>query len=172
MLINSRWHNCYPFEVVPQSEKYRAVSSSIAGLQAMKTANIGVFCDESGKSKTFEYNLAYANAWSPLLLTTSFSAGDTKVLTELSEKSPTSTFEELLNIDGLDQTLCHSLRNSPWDEREKKRALFAAHYLVTVKAQKGLNSLELQDNLLNDLAQASRSFVIPDYIADAVKWVA
>ena len=121
------------------------------------------FGDE--KCKTLEYDIAYSNPSSPLLITL---LGETKAAFEnfLNEPNKHPTFANDLNEE--EQKAIAAIA----DADIKQKSFFAAYYLQTVRDEKGKYAYDLAMSLRENLTEPQlQGFSIPQYIADAINWV-
>jgi len=168
-----RWVKCYPFEIKKDNDGYRGVSSIAASLKEGKSSNIRIFCDESGMSKTLEYDLSFVNPNCIFLITDCMAQKHQDTIKALMDKYPESDFEELSNIQNIDENIIKLISESEWsDDKDKKRGLIAAHYLKSVDTLKGEHALQLDYNLRLNLKPTDPiQFEVPQAIKSAIDWI-
>jgi putative ATP-dependent endonuclease of OLD family len=111
-------------------------------------SKVEIFYDESGKGKTFEYDLAFENVETNIMFPDSF-----EIIKD----------NEELNM---------AIENSNWSDKEKIRAKKAASYLINVSKLKGENAFDLERNLRENLPiEKRKDFKIPLHITRAILWV-
>ena len=146
-----RYKACWPFElaVSPTEYEYKAFSGVVSDLrEGAKGAKLRVCYNETGKGKTFEYDLALENKDCKLVFP------DTLALKE-------------------DEELKASVESCAWGQPDKDKAIQAARYLLQVDS-KGENAFELEERLRANLlvkAEERVPFALPDYIKTAIEWV-
>jgi len=147
----ARYKACWPFELslTPDRYEYKPCSTVLSDLQKVsKGDNVKICCNETGKGKTFEYDLALANSGCKLIFP------DDLVLKE-------------------DEELKQSIEICAWKGPDKEKALNAAYYLSQVDS-KGENAFQtgqrLQENL-KATAEKRIVFTVPDYVKAAIEWV-
>jgi putative ATP-dependent endonuclease of OLD family len=149
---NRRWKKCWPFEVGQNSDsyEYKPISSVITNLEEAlsksNTENVKIFYNKTQKGKTLEYDLAFENKDSPLLVSGSV---------EISEDVSALIESSILNSE------------------DKSKAIFAASYLESVEDTKGSMAFELANNLINNfnLSDGPLEFNLPLHIKNAISWV-
>jgi len=168
-----RWVKCYPFEVKKDNDDYKSVSTIATSLKEGKSANIQIFCEESGMGKTMEYDLAFSNPDCRLLITESMAKKHQDIIECLMEGYSKSGFEELGNVENIDGDILETISESDWSgEIDKKKGLIAAHYLKSVDALKGEHALQLDYNLMANLeAEDPVEFKLPPAIKSAIDWI-
>ncbi len=168
-----RWIKCYPFEIKKNNDMYRSVSNIVDSLEKGKSANIQIFCDKSEMGKTLEFDLSFINPNCILLITDCIAQNHQDTIRELIDKYPESDFEELSNIEGVDENITKLISKSEWsDDKDKRRGLIAAHYLKSIDTLKGENALQLDYNLrLNLESEGPIQFKIPQAIKSAIDWI-
>ncbi len=167
-VAGSRWMSCYPYELDVDTSKfkYQAVSAVAKSLKKLE-AGAPLLCVRYGQ-KTFEYDLAFANGASALLLTEALR--HLKALQELTDNgAPDNTKIEALLSQGTREAL-QNLANPAGSEAQHR---FATYYLVCAENAKGEHAfdlaLRLNENL--DLSEQDRKpFQIPIYIKEALEW--
>jgi putative ATP-dependent endonuclease of OLD family len=158
-----KFKKCWPYllEVDTARYEYRSTSSTLQSLEGAyrDVENVLVLYG----SKTFEYELAYGNPFSKLLVPESHSH---KTELETFMENPDQPQESLENKieDGTD-VICNM------DTDEGKKARFASYYLLCVENTKGACAFEvakqLKDNKEKDVPDI---FKVPKYLQDALKW--
>jgi len=168
-----RWIRCYPFEIKKNNDEFRSVSSIANSLKKGKSANIQIFCDESGMGKTLEFDLSFFNPNCILLITDCMSQKHQDTIRDLMDKYPESDFEELSNIENVDENIVKLISESEWsDDKDRKKGLIAAHYLRSVATLKGEHALQLDYNLrLNLESEDPIQFEVPQAMKSAIDWI-
>ena len=124
------------------NDDYKSVSRIATSLKEGKSANIQIFCEESGMGKTMEYDLAYSNPDCRLLITESMPKKHQDIIEYLMEGYSESNFEELGKVENIDGDILDTIIHSEWsDESDRKKGLIAAHYLKSVDALKGVSTV-------------------------------
>ncbi|MDR1679029.1 MAG: AAA family ATPase [Prevotellaceae bacterium] len=164
------FEKCYPYEFNHDSTNFDYVENAQANINKFGTdSNIRFFSQDIDKGKTFEYDLILHNHDLELLITESMR--NQQEIKELMQSSLADAVSKL-RAGGENDRIIQSLELSQWSDAEKKKALIASRYLNSIG--KGENSLELcyclEDNLLKPDAE-KKSFVIPQYIKDAIEWL-
>jgi len=141
------WRSCYPYELYlePDKYKYKEVSGVVTNLlDACKdSTNVRIFYNNTGKGKTLEYDLAYANSTSTLIF-------DDKV--------------EIIEIE--------DINNLDIEEVDKEKIKKAVSYLNHVEDGKGEASFVLAEKLKENLKCDKREiFNLPEHIKYAIDWV-
>lgn len=164
----SRFYACYPYEYNNENDKYDYAYNQVSDSYSK---NIKYFMQDEKTGKTLEYQLAFDNV-SNILITSSIK--NHTELEDLIKKIQTDSLDDVLDIlsnTEENKRIRKSIRDSNWNEDDKKKSVFASRYLNSV--DKGVNALELsvvlQDNL--DLGDSKKEFNIPKYIKDAIWWI-
>ena len=147
-----RWKKCWPFEVGLNSEsyEYKPISSVITNLEKALSEsgseNVKIFYNKTQKGKTLEYDLAFENENSPLLVVN--------------------------NIEISDE-MSYLIESSSLSPDDKSKAIFAVSYLESVEDTKGSMAFELANNLTSNynLDENSLEFNLPLHIKNAILWV-
>lgn len=168
-----RWVECYPFEIKENSNDFKSISNVVTSLKAGKADNIQVFCDESGKGKTFEYDVAFLNPVCKLLIADCIAKKHQEFLNDMMDSFTGADFEDLKQIPKVDTDICGLIDDSEWEAiDDKKRGLVASHYLKAVDKIKGENALQIEYCLRTNLtSEDSVPFQIPQNIKDAITWI-
>jgi len=170
---DGRFQKCYPFEYNVNTTDFEYKQNAIKEEHDYAThPNIRFFSQDMTKGKTFEYDLMLTNMEHPeILITPSLSSLENfrKII-----PLPYEEMEKELRESGENNRIVDSLHLCSWDEADKKAALLASRYLNSVG--KGENALELAVALENNYSLPTddpnrKSFIVPDYIQDAIKWV-
>ncbi|MDN6722015.1 MAG: AAA family ATPase [Staphylococcus equorum] len=175
---NSFFKACYPFEYEANPEKFDySWNKTMDRYLNEAHSNIRAFIQPRPYGKTLEYQLAFENPSSCLLITNSISnKKELSNLMALYEEG--ASLCELLNClteSNENKRIRCSLVNASddWQELEKKKALIASRYLNSV--DKGGNALELATKLKDNLdlkgKDEYKDFVVPGYMVKAIKWV-
>lgn len=147
----ARHKACWPFELflTPEKYEYKPCSTVLSDLQKVsKGDNVKICSNETGRGKTFEYDLALANSGCNLIFP------DDLVLKE-------------------DEELKESIESCAWEGPDKEKALKAAYYLSQVDS-KGENAFQMGQRLQENLkatAEKKIVFTVPDYVKTAIEWV-
>ena len=91
---DTKWKKCFPFEI-KDDENHKCISDNINSLKAIKSSNIGIFCNESGKGKTLEYDIAFENPDCKLLITDSVIPKHRKIIEKIMDNYSTEDFESI-----------------------------------------------------------------------------
>lgn len=165
--LKGKFEKCYPFEYNHNTEDFEYKCNSVIP----PSGNIKVFMPSEQSGKTFEYELATCNPSLKLLLTDSISNKD-----ELSKLHSLSLEEctEILRASKENERIIESLEACGWIEDDKKSALIAARYLNSVS--KGANALEISYLLESNYNKkdgdpTKETFIVPQYINDALEWI-
>lgn len=172
-LEGDRWVECYPFEIKENNDDFRCFSSVVTSLKEGKAANIHVFCNESGKGKTFEYDVAFLNPSCKLLVADCIAKKHQEILNGMMDRFTDANFEDLKQIPNADAYIGGLIDTSEWGIiDDKKRGFIASHYLKAVEKVKGENALQVEYNLRTNLtSEDAVPFQIPQNIKDAITWI-
>jgi len=167
------WIKCYPFEIKKGNDDYKSVSTTAISLKEGKSANIRIFCEESGIGKTMEYDLAFTNPDCRLLITESMAKKHQDNVGDLMDLYPECDFDELSNVKNNDESIVKKMEESEWsEENDRKKGLIAAHYLKSVEKLKGEHALQLDYNLMKNLdSEEPVLFKVPKIIRGAFDWI-
>jgi putative ATP-dependent endonuclease of OLD family len=164
----SKWKNCWPFllDIDTSKYEYKPLSGVITNLQTLKknANNIELFFGNE-YYKTLEYDVAYSNPSSPLLMTM---LGETQTNFENFLKDPIKypTFANDLSEE--EQKAITVIA----DAEIKRKSFFAAYYLIAVQDEKGEYAYDLAMSLRENLAKSKpQEFNVPKYIKDAINWI-
>ncbi len=168
----NKFKKCYPFEYeVDGSFEYRDHASQFdEGYK--EHSNIKFFSQESGKGKTFEYDLVLYNPKFKFLITESMSNKDeVEQMMELDEGLSVDEYLTLLRDSKENQRIKKAIEalGDTWSEEDKIKAVIASRYLNSIG--KGENALELAYALEENLINNTQDFVVPQYIEEALKWI-
>ena len=171
------FEKCYPYEYGVEEEIYdykynTALIEKYPNQQ--DSSNIHIFSQNIKEGKTLEYQLAWDNPSSTLLMTESIlNVTEIQELMNMMEQKNVDEMLKRLHNSKENQRIKDSIQKSTWTDDEKKKAIIASRYLNSIG--KGENALELasllKDNLLLKDTNDYKEFVIPDYILSAIKWV-
>lgn len=176
---NTKSKRCYPYELNIEPMKYEySVNDSMVKYKDDGHPNIRSFTQDEVFGKTLEYQLAFENENSRLLLTPSLQnyteLEDIIILLE-QEKNTEDLLEKLRDSDE-NKRITDSIRTAnrdTWDVELKKKAVFASRYLNSVG--KGENALELsvalKENLEKRGTEEYQNFNVPNYIREAIEWM-
>lgn len=167
---------CYPYEYKVEAEvyEYRHNTALTEKYPEQQECNIQIFSQDKRTGKTLEYQLAWDNPSSTLLVTESILNAEEllDLMKMLEEKSVDDMLQRLYDSNE-NQRIKAAIQKSAWTDDEKKRAIISSRYLNSVG--KGENGLELasslKDNLLVKGTDEYIEIVVPDYISRAIKWV-
>lgn len=167
---------CYPYEygVEEKVYEYKYNTALTEKYTNQQGSNIQIFSQNKKDGKTLEYQLAWDNPSSTLLVTESISNAEEiqELMDMLKQKSVDDMLERLYDSKE-NQRIKAAIQKSTWTDCEKKKAIIASRYLNSIG--KGENALELasllKDNLLLKGTDDYEEFVIPEYISNAIKWV-
>lgn len=174
--VNEKFKKCYPFELNQDSDKYEyRINDTQALYKKGKHPNITSYTQSEITGKTLEYDIAYYNPTNELIFVDGIS--NKKELEDLMEK-----YRKKESIENLLNTLSKSKENdrikegiisSTWSYDEKAKAIISSRYLNSIG--KGENALELmyvlRENLSMKGKEGYKDFNVPQYIANAIKWV-
>ena len=162
------FERCYPFEEGDEKYEY-SENADVLIKQYTDNDTIKVFSQDATYGKTLEYDLMWYNADSSILLTERLA--NKEELESIQGKDYPDCLEELRSSKTNDR-IKEALELCSWDNGDKKKALLAARYLNSIG--KGANALELsyvlKDNLMKKEGER-KSFEVPDYIKQAIKWL-
>jgi len=163
----AKYKKCYPYQIDrdPDQYKYQALSSVVTNLEKdiNGIANIQV----SHSVNTLEYDLAYENKNSNLIVTDS-----------CTNKAVMEEFRLNKDLEGdaakklLDKKTIEDLKTFGGDKQGK--AAFASAYIENLENAKGEHALDLANALRNNAEKTGddkEAFAIPEYITKAIKWV-
>lgn len=163
----ARYQKCYPYQIHLDTDQYeyQALSSVVTSLEKETDglANIQVTHSEM----TLEYDLAYENDDSKLLITDS-----------CTNRADLETFLQNKDIERpiaknlLDDDTIVDLRKVA--KVKQPKAAFASSYLESLEHSKGEHALDLANALRRNAEKAGggrEGFSIPKYIEKAIKWV-
>lgn len=170
------FEKCYPYEygVEEKIYEYKYNTTLDEKYSNQQGGNIRIFSQNKKDGKTLEYQLAWDNPSSTLLVTESISnAVEIEELMSMLKQRSVNDMLERLYDSKENQRIKTSIQKSTWTDYEKKKAIIASRYLNSIG--KGENALELasllKDNLLLKGTDDYMDFVVPDYISSAIKWV-
>jgi putative ATP-dependent endonuclease of OLD family len=154
---------CWPYLLGLNDVKYEYKTKSDT-IQSLEEATQGVaHIRIMYGSKTFEYDLAFENACSQLLVPESHSYKENLSEFIANPNGPQEILEEKLK-DGADAI-------DLMQDEDKKRSRYASYYLMCVEKEKGACAFEigkkLKDNFDKDEPDV---FIVPKCIQDAIKW--
>ncbi|CCK80744.1 ATP-dependent nuclease [Desulfobacula toluolica] len=173
-----KFKKCFPFELNIDTAKfeYKKISEILSSLQAKYAGNsyIKISSRVDGKGKTFEYELAYNNASTDLLITDEI-ANIQELKDLINAIKANKPFSDILSILK-NQNIQESIELSNWTEEEKKSAIIAARYLQSIEnsswAGKGEHALNLDMKLRDNLKNGNPvNFSVPEYIKEAINHV-
>jgi len=170
LIKDGQYKKCYPFEINCNSKYLYKFNEFAFEYEIGKHPNIFVYAQNQKYGKTLEYDLAFFNPDSELLITDSLrNVPEIKRLMTLysGREEDIQKFYVALSKSKENERIVKGLRdNSDYSEDEKKRALIASRYLNSVV--KGENALELSYSLLSNLEKKGtteyKDFIVPDYI--------
>jgi predicted ATP-dependent endonuclease of OLD family len=174
---NAKFQKCYPFEI-SVDPKYEYKLNSMEKYEEGKHPTIRSFTQDKTYGKTFEYQLAFENETSPLLITPSLSNDDelANLMTMVKERKSLDEMLDTLRSSDENERIKNSLTKSKgeaWDDVSQKKAIIASRYLNSVG--KGENALELssalRENLLKKGSVEFDDFIVPTYIKKAIEWM-
>ena len=131
-----------------------------------------MFSQDKDKGKTFEYDLALCNPKLELLLTESID--NQAELKKLMSQTKLQDMLDTLRNSKANERIKGAINASSWSDEDKMKAVIASRYLNSVG--KGENALELsvvlKDNFdLEDEEPQKKTFVVPQYIQEALTWL-
>lgn len=163
----ARYKKCYPYQIDldPGEYEYQILSTVVTKLEENTNgiANIQV----THSAKTLEYDLAYENENSILLITDSCTNKAAMEEFRLSKDLECDDAKKLL-----DEETIKDLMKLGKDKRNK--AAFASAYLESLENAKGEHALDLANALRNNAEKNCgdrKDFTVPVYIAKAIKWI-
>ncbi len=172
----SKYTKCYPYalDVEPAKYEYAALSSPLRELKNLYDghSNIKICSVDNGRGKTFEYELAFENPGCKTILT-EYLTKKQELEDLMNAYQRGETLVELLNISTT-TSMNDEINASMWLEEDKKKALIASRYLISIENSegKGVHALELEYKLRENLENDNRdNFRVPDYIRQAIVYV-
>ena len=175
---NAKLQKCYPFEMHVDPVNYEYKLNFMGKYEEGKHPTIRSFTQDKTYGKTLEYQLAFENETSPLLLTPSLPNNMelTYLMTMVKEKKSLDEILDTLRSSDENKRIKDSLAKSKgeaWDDVTKKKAIIASRYLNSVG--KGENALELSSALRENLSKKGTDefvdFTVPTYIRKAIEWM-
>ncbi|PGE93299.1 ATP-dependent endonuclease [Bacillus pseudomycoides] len=168
---SSNWEKCHPIFLRSNTDlfEYKDSSNKLITNRAGYSSNIKIFTQPIGLSSTFEYELVRKNPTNNTLVTSSMSnqkelmglfhmINQDKTLEDIIKRIRTSKFKtELLTL--LQSGVLE-------DHKDKKVALLASRYLLSVK--KGEAAQEIAYLISKDEEDLISP---PDYISEAIRWI-
>ncbi len=169
-LSSSKWRSCFPYELNadPTAYDYNPVSTTASMLQALETESDGSLMVRYG-IKTLEYDLAFANGFSDLLLTTTLKHQGALRDWIANRGVPAPT--ELSDLLESDERV--ALGQVPATDMPSNHE-FASYYLACAEKSKGEHAFELAIQLNENLKSPSaqrKPFIVPPNIKQALDWV-
>jgi putative ATP-dependent endonuclease of the OLD family len=166
---SSGWKKCPPIflDLEPEKFQYKKTSNKLLIEENDFSENIKIFTQEQGLSSTLEYELIRTNPDRKDLVTSTLSnqkelnelfdmlSNDNIILAMVNRMRKSKFKEELLELISSGKIL---------DKREKKIAILASRYLLSVK--KGEAAQELAY-----LIHQSNIVTPPNYISEAIEWI-
>ncbi|OCB73174.1 ATP-dependent endonuclease [Flavobacterium piscis] len=183
---DNKWRGCFPFQLKKNSNfKYLATHvTDMKNDYESKFENIRVYHPEDGMGKTLEYELARYNPASELLITECFPSSNSphtsanfKILQDEVSKNDKDYRNLLAKYKSILTTADQSKKyeiletniiESQYQDDDKSKAIISAIYYNVVKKLKGEHALYLEKNLRKDLLSESPTFIVPDYIENAI----
>jgi predicted ATP-dependent endonuclease of OLD family len=175
---NAKFEKCYPFEMYVDPVKYEYMLNSMEKYEEGKHPTIRAFTQDKTYGKTLEFQLAFENETSQILITPSLSNADELInlMAMVREKKSLEEMLSTLRSSDENKRIKDSLLKSKddiWNDDFKKKALIASRYLNSVG--KGENALELSSALRENLSkkgtQEFKEFTVPTYIREAIEWI-
>ena len=175
---NAQWKACLPIELgLDANFEYKGLSRHIGILknQTKDCQNIKIFYPEENKGKTLEYDLAFFNPDSELLLTDAMTTSGKN-----GRQSIEAMFKKYNNSDALDDILfsCENdeikakIEKSSWDDEERKKALIASVYYQSVMKNKGEHAFLLEKQLRDNLfSEDQKEFKVPTYLKNVIDYI-
>ena len=167
---SSRWQSCFPYELNsnPTVYDYNGVSGTASKLQASEVESDGSLIVRYG-TKTLEYDLALANGFNGLLLTTALKHREAFGTWLVNRGTPAPA--ELSDLLGAEET---AALGQVLDADMRSVHEFASYYLACAEKSKGEHAFELaiqlNENLKVPPAQR-KPFTIPPNIQQVLDWV-
>lgn len=168
---SSSWEKCHPIFLGSDTDlfEYKNSSNKLITHRAEYSSNIKIFTQPIGLSSTFEYELVRKNPTNTTLVTSSMS----------NQKELIDLFQ-MINQDKALEEMIRRIRTSKFttellallqsgaleDHKDKKVALLASRYLLSVKKGEAAQEIAYliskdEEGLINP----------PDYISEAIKWI-
>jgi len=170
-LEDTKWKKCFPFEI-KDDENHKGIADNVNSLKAEKSPNISIFCNESGKGKTLEYDIVFENPDCKLIITDSVIPKHRKIIEQLMDNYSTEDFESLKETPNVDTAVYSLLEESCWEEDDKKKGIIAYHYFKAVSNAKGEHAMQLEYNLRKNIeADKPASFNVPTNLNEAITWI-
>jgi putative ATP-dependent endonuclease of the OLD family len=170
---------CYPFEYNNDTTLFDYQNNATTLINDYSAhRNIRFFSQDEFRGKTFEYDLVLHNPTLELLVTDSM--GNQDEIKELMQFYPNpiklvTDFIDKLRSSDENTRIGESIEkaSSLWADADKKIAIIASRYLNSVG--KGENAAELADVLEDNLSKKNtpeyQTFVVPEYIKNAIEWI-
>jgi putative ATP-dependent endonuclease of the OLD family len=170
-LEDTKWKKCFPFEI-KDDKNHKGIADNVNSLKTGKSPNISVFCNESGKGKTLEYDIAFENPDCRLIITDSIIPKNRKILEQLMDKYSTEDINSIKETPNVDTAICNLLEESCWNEDDKKKAIIAFHYFMAVSNAKGEHAMQVEYNLSKNMeTEKPTSFNVPTNFSEAMTWI-
>jgi len=165
--IKARHKKCYPYQLDlnPSQYEYQELSGVVTNIE--KDANSIANIEVTHSVKTLEYDLAYENDNSSLLVTDSCTNKAEIEKIRLNKDLEGDAAKKLLEEETI-----QDLKMLQKDKQGK--AVFASAYLESLETAKGEHALDLANALRNNVEKAEKcrdTFTVPVYISKAIKWV-
>ncbi len=161
-----RHKKCYPYEIDLDSSQYeyQALSSVVTNLK--KNANSIANIQITHSVMTLEYDLAYENENSNLLVTDSCTNKSEMEKFRLNKDLKCDAAKKLLDEETIEDL-------KMLGKVKQDKSAFASAYLESLENSKGEHALDLANALRNNAektGEGREDFVIPIYISKAIKW--
>ena len=163
----ARWKRCFSYQCDCEDGKYeyRKASPVLESLQASEKKHADWLLVGSG-TDTLEYDLAAANANSPILVTDACTHAN-----HLRRFVGNGEEAELPGVLEEDET---KALGAIQDEDQRRAAFFASCYLRCTKDSKGEHAFDLERALRENLSCSDgtcQRFTVPKHIEEAIRWV-
>jgi hypothetical protein len=163
----ARYKKCYPYQIDLDSNEYEYHNLSSVVTNLEKDINGIANIQVTHSVKTLEYDLAYENENSKLLVTDSCTNKAELEKVRLNKDLEGDAAKKLF-----DEETIQDLK--ALDKGKQGKAVFASAYLESLEKAKGEHALDLTNALRNNAEKTGEdreAFAIPVYISKAIKWV-
>lgn len=172
-MSGGKYQTCYPFEIGIEPATYCYKNNSDGLISEYENhPNIRFYSQDVKYGKTFEYDIAWHNPDSKLLLTDSITnKSELETLLTNYSKESVDFFISKLGTSDENKRIREAIQSNElkWEDDDKIKSIISARYLNSIG--KGENALELRYQLDTNLAQDTPDkFIIPHYIKEALAW--
>jgi predicted ATP-dependent endonuclease of OLD family len=175
---NAQWKACLPIELgLDANFEYKGLSEHIEKLknQTNDYPNIKTFHPEENTGKTLEYDLAFFNPNSELLLTDAMTItgknGRQSIVAMFKKYNAGGTINDILSSCENDD-IKGKIQNSSWNDEERKKALIASVYYQSIVGSKGEHAFILEKQLRDNLSsEDKKEFNVPTYLKKVIDYI-